>query len=148
MRAFTEEMDRLFHEGGRGRWPLVAGLLHDEDLTWTPAIEMQERDGRLFVRAELPGLAKANIKVQVSDQALTIEGERKQVKEASAEGYFRTERSYGRFARTIVLPDNAKPETAKATFKDGVLEIGLDVPAAVTPATRQLTIEERGGTPK
>jgi HSP20 family protein len=148
MRSFTEEMDRLFHEVGGGRWPFVTRLMHDESLTWSPVVEVQERDGRLFVRAELPGLSKNDIKVQVSDQALTIEGERKQTKDSSSEGYFRTERSYGRFYRTIALPDTAKPESARAIFSDGVLEVSVEMPSGATPPARQVTIEERGAIAK
>jgi HSP20 family molecular chaperone IbpA len=109
---------------------------------WSPDVEIEERDGTMIVRADPPGLTKNDVKVDVSEETLTIEGERKRVEEKKGEGYYRSERSYGRFHRSIALPEGAKPETAKASFANGVLEVTVEVPARKAPAARRLTIEE------
>ena len=80
------------------------------------------------MRVDLPGMAREDIKVEVTDETLTIEGERRHTEEKEEKGYYRSERSYGRFARTIALPEGADATTAKAEFKNGVLEVALDLP--------------------
>jgi HSP20 family protein len=72
---------------------------------------------------------------------LTIEGERKHEEEKKSEGYYRSERSYGHFSRSIALPEGAKADTTKASFKDGVLEVTLEAPTPATPAARRVEIE-------
>ena len=110
------DMDRLFQNFGLGR-ELDRGL-------WSPQIEMYEEQGKLHVRADLPGMSKDDVHCELRDNALILEGERKQEQERG--GW--SERSYGRFFRQIPLPENVNPDTAKASFKDGVLEITLDAP--------------------
>lgn len=85
------------------------------------------------MRAELPGINKAAVKVEIVDGALTIEGERNYETEGTKKGYFTTERAYGTFYRRISLPEEAKVGEAKATFKDGVLEVTI-------PASRRRTL--------
>jgi len=118
MRQFTEEMDRTF--GAMRTAP--SGAL------WSPAIEVTQKNGSLIVTAELPGLNKDDIKVAVTDDALTLEGERKQEKEEKREGYYHSERSYGKFYRAIALPEGAKADQAAAEFKEGLLTITVPVP--------------------
>jgi HSP20 family protein len=131
MRSLSEDMDRLFGDFvGRRRWPFSAFGTGTTEIAFTPNMEVEERQGQLYVRTDLPGLTKDNVKVEVTEDLLTIEGERKQEKETKNRGYYRSERAYGHFSRTLALPEGAKPETAKATFKDGVLEITIDVPAS------------------
>jgi HSP20 family protein len=142
MRSLTEDMDRYFHNMGVNRWPF--GLMHATDRhgsTWLPPIEIEERRGKIFVRAELPGLTKDDVKVEIRDDALIIEGERKTTHEEKSDEYYRTERSYGHFVRTIALPETAKLDTANATFSNGVLEVSLDVSAEKRAAGRQLAID-------
>ena len=135
MRRLTEEMDRAF--GLEPRVPLEA-----EIATWSPAIEVFERDRAFFVRAELPGLTKEEVKVTVVHDELTIEGERKVEKEEKKEGFYRTERRYGSFYRRIALPEHVKAEGAKATFKNGVLEI--EIPTIPIPEATKRTLEIQG----
>jgi len=118
MRAFTEEMDRVFRGIGA----------ETEIQAWTPVTDVQYSDGNLVVSAELPGLKKDDVKVEVTEDALTIEGERKQEHKEDREGYHRWERSYGRFYRSIPLPEGTKPEQVKAELKDGVLKVTVPVP--------------------
>ncbi len=136
MRRLTEEMDRAF-----GLDPLL-GVAGAPKPTWAPPIEVFERDHMFVVRAELPGLAKEDVKVTLTHEALTIEGERKVEKEEKTENFYRTERSYGGFRRCIALPDHVKAEAAKATFKNGVLEI--EMPAIPIPEAKTRTLEIQG----
>jgi HSP20 family molecular chaperone IbpA/Arc/MetJ-type ribon-helix-helix transcriptional regulator len=86
-----------------------------------PAVEVRERDGNLVVSAELPGLNKDDVKVEVTGDGLVIQGERKREQEEERGGVHRSERSYGSFYRSIPLPEGANIEQAKAQFNNGVL---------------------------
>jgi HSP20 family protein len=144
MRSLTEDLDRTFNELlGRRHWPFT-GLVTPAatGVSWTPPIETEERDGKLYVRTELPGLTKNDVKVEVTEDVLTIEGERKQESEKKEGDYYRSERSYGYFSRSVALPEGAKVDAAKATFKDGVLEIAIELPARKTPEARRIAIGE------
>jgi HSP20 family protein len=110
--------------------------------TWTPEVEVFHRDNELVVRADLPGLSREDIKVDVTDDRITIQGERKSEHEDKREGLYRTERSYGSFARVIPLPEGTITDQAKATFKDGVLEITMPAPPEQVRRGRRLDITE------
>ena len=139
MRRLTEEMDRVF-EGFRSS--LLPRLdLAKLDAAWAPPVEVSERGGQLVVRAELPGLDKKDVRVEIREDALTIEGERHHEREQKGKGFFRSERSYGSFFRQIRLPEGVDPETAKATFKNGVLEVTMPAPPK-PPRGRSIPIEE------
>jgi HSP20 family protein len=109
-----------------------AGLLK----RWSPQIEVLHNDQELIVRVDLPGLTKDDVKVEITDNLLTIEGERKQESEEQAEGFYRSERAYGNFYRAIPLPEGAKTDKAKAAFNNGVLEIKLETPKIAKTAKR------------
>lgn len=122
MRRFSHDMDRLFEDFGfRPRFFETTV----ETGVWAPNVEVLEKEGKLIVRAELPGLTKDDVKVGVTDDVLTLEGERKQEKEEKREGYFRSERSYGTFYRAIPLPEGVKADAIVANFKNGVLEVAM-----------------------
>jgi HSP20 family protein len=121
MRRLTEEMDRMF----TGNW---SGLRESEVGEWLPAVEITERDGKILVRADLPGINKDDVKVELTDGILTIEGERKQEHEEESQGFRRSERRYGRFFRSIPLPEGANLDQARAQFNNGVLEVSVPVP--------------------
>jgi len=143
IRSLSEDADRLFSEFGVSRrWPFSLRTSLTGEALWAPDVEVEERDGTMVVRADLPGLAKADIKVDVTDHAITIEGERKRLEERKEAGYYRSERSYGHFYRSIALPKGAKPDTAKANFANGVLEVTIQVPSQQAPTGRRLTIGE------
>lgn len=121
MRRMTEEMDRVIQE---------FGLERDSGnrAAWSPAIEVRERDGKFNVRAELPGLSPNDVKVEVVDNALIVQGERKEEHEEKDGGVQRTERQYGLFYRSIPLPEGADTEHANARFQNGMLEVTIPVP--------------------
>jgi HSP20 family protein len=147
MRRFAEEMDRLFEDFRLGASPPLPRFeLPWEGREggageWLPSLEVGERGGRLVVRADLPGLTKDDVKVEVRDDALTIEGERRQEREEKRKGLYRSERTYGRFYRQVPLPEGVDAEQAKASFRNGVLEVTM--PAPPRPAKgRKVPIEE------
>ena len=127
MRRFMEDIDRLFV----GDAPNVA---------WAPAVEMVERDGQLVVRADVPGLEKENVNVEVDDGHLVISGERRQEHEERREGVYRSERVYGRFCCAVPLPEGSDSDHASATFKNGVLEITMPVTGRHQP--RRLPVQD------
>jgi HSP20 family protein len=100
-------------------WP-AAGM----EIT-TPAVDLYEEKDDIVVKAELPGLEKDQIEVNLSGNRLTIKGEKKQEEEVKKEGYYRSERSYGSFVRTLELPTEVQTDKVKAAFKNGILEIRL-----------------------
>ena len=99
---------------------------------WTPQVETFRRGDKLVVRADLPGLSKDDIKVELDDNALVISGERSDEHEDNREGYYVTERSYGQFYRAVPLPEGVSGDQCEATFKDGVLEVTLKAPKGGT----------------
>ena len=125
MNALRRDMDELFGNFGLGS-PGPSTFSDIDRSGWAPAIEMYEKDGKLMVCADLPGMSKDDVHVDVRDNVLTIEGERKNEQRDEKGGW--SERSYGRFFRSISLPEGVSAETAKASFKNGVLEIALDAP--------------------
>jgi HSP20 family protein len=150
MRRFSEEMDRLFGDVfadfGTAQRRLAPRGGHGFGFPpgqWAPPIEVLERDDKLVVRAELPGLSKDDVKVEVTDDLLTIGGERREEREETREGYRHSERRYGRFSRSVPLPEGVSPEDVRCTFQNGVLEITMPAPQRVERGRR---IEIQGGT--
>jgi HSP20 family protein len=90
-----------------------------------PYVDVLERDKEIVVTADLPGVAKEDIKINVRDNMLEISAEKKMEKETKEEGYIKRERAYNRFYRTIRLPSSVDEASSKATFNNGVLEITL-----------------------
>ncbi len=117
------EVERIRREFDR----LLEELMPREEAerVFAPVVDVYETDQDLVVKAELPGVKKENLEVSIRDNALYIKGEKKEEKEEKTETYHRVERVYGRFERTIPLPTDVKLESAKAEFKDGVLEIRI-----------------------
>jgi len=142
MRRLSDEMEHVFEDvwGGRRWFPT---LWHGLEFggRWAPEIEIFERKGELVVRADLPGLTKDDVKVEITDNELLIEGERKEEKEQKEKGYYSSERSYGAFSRRIVLPEGVKGDQARAFFKEGVLEITMPAPKVPEKHGRRLDIK-------
>jgi len=133
MRRISDEMDRIFESFGVGAplsRPFGSAVFESPALQslWAPHIEVRERDGKLVIQADLPGVRKEDVNVQVEPDAVILHGERKQETTVDERGFYHTERSYGSFHRVIPLPEGVDTEQAKATFKDGVLHIELPVP--------------------
>ena len=152
MRRMAEDMDNLFEHFGLGRGalaipPAFGGLSDDlwstagmQQRAWTPPVEVSQQGDKIVVRADLPGLRKEDIDVEVNDGVLTISGERKEEREENRDGFYRSERSYGQFYRAIPLPDGASSEQVDAKFNDGVLEITLDAPVQQQSKAKRIQI--------
>ena len=100
-----------------------------------------QKGDRFVVRAELPGLKKDDVQVEMTDDAITIHGERRDEHEEERDGYYHSERQYGQFYRTIPIPEGVIPESAQATFNNGVLEVSMQAPPAESRG-RRLEINE------
>lgn len=143
MRRFSEDMDRFF-EDFWGRPASLTGTPRAiESFTWTPKVEVLRKNDQFIVRADLPGLTKEDVTLEITEEALTIEGERKHEKEEKGEGFYRSERAYGNFYRCIPLPEGVLAESAKATFKNGVLEVVVKTPPLPERRSRRLEIDTK-----
>ena len=113
-----------------------------EEASWFPEIDVFEKDNRLVTKIDLPGIKKYDVKVEVTDHHLAISGERKTEAEKKKENFYRCEREYGSFYRTVPLPEGVKLEDVKATFSDGVLEVSIPLPAKLEAKARKVEIQE------
>lgn len=141
LERFADEMDRMFDEFGFGRgWPQrVSG---DQKMTWAPRVDIAHRNNELVIRADLPGMNKDDVTVDVTDDTVTIQGERRREREEEHEGVYRSESTYGSFYRAIPLPEGAMSDQAKASFNNGVLEITMPAPPEQVNKGRRLDINE------
>jgi HSP20 family protein len=126
LRRFMEDMEQQWGQPGMGQGG--QGMATTGGAFFSPPMEVFEREGHLVVRADLPGLTKDDVHVEVTDEALTIEGERRAEHEERQGGVFHSERRYGRFHRQIPLPEGVNAEQVTASFKDGVLEVSMPAP--------------------
>jgi len=128
--SWEREIERLFDEFPRLRRP---SFLRDwepfraarELRIQPPTVDIYEDKGDVVVKAELPGMNKDEVDVTLSDSTLTIKGEKKKEEKVEEKDYYRCEREYGSFLRSIQLPSEVKADGVKATFKDGVLQVRM-----------------------
>ena len=134
--SIQERMNRLFDDTlARSR-----NLEEGTALTaWAPPVDIIEKEKEITLTAELPGMKKDDIKVEVKEGVLTLSGERTMEKEVKEENYHRNERTYGRFQRSFTLPSNIKQEGMKASYEDGLLSISL--PKEEEKKAKQISIE-------
>ena len=144
LRQMTNEFDRMFGDPffPRSFTPSLPAFALPEAVAWSPKVDVFEKDNRLITRVDLPGLKKEDVKVEVADGYLTLSGERKQETEEKTDAFYRSEREYGSFCRTVPLPEGVTLENIKATFADGVLEVSVPLPARVEGTVRKVEIEE------
>jgi HSP20 family protein len=143
MRRFSEDMDRLFGSffgASPTRWGDWPGEM--ASTSFWPEIEVQHAGDKLLIQADVPGLKKDDVTVEVRDHELHISGERRSESERKEGRFYRTERSYGSFYRTVQLPEGAKPDTASATFEDGVLKIEIEAPGGEQRQGRRIEVRE------
>jgi HSP20 family protein len=100
---------------------------------WVPAMDLVETDEHLVLRADLPGLTSDDVELEVKDGVLTVSGERKAEHQENSEGFYRVERAFGRFSRSLTIPDGVDAEQINADFNDGVLEVRIPKPAERQP---------------
>ncbi|MFZ1992740.1 MAG: Hsp20/alpha crystallin family protein, partial [Solirubrobacteraceae bacterium] len=107
---------------------------------WIPAMDLVETEDAFVLTADLPGLSESDVNIEVEDNVLTVSGERKSEHEDRKTGYYRVERSYGSFRRSLTLPDGVDPGVVKATFDKGVLEVTVPKPAQQAPRKVQIAV--------
>jgi HSP20 family protein len=100
---------------------------------WVPPMDLTEEENEYVLRADLPGLNEDDIEIEVKDDVLTISGERRYDHENRHEGFYRVERSFGSFSRTLDLPSGIGAEALRADFDRGVLEVHIPKPEQSTP---------------
>lgn len=132
MQELSNEMDRLFDSFLYGT--PTSGRTRREGMPrlWAPEVDVCEEGNQLRVSVDLPGISKDNVKIDVQQDTLVIQGERREERTEGGEqeGFRRTERQYGSFYRAILLPDYVDTEKANAQMKDGVLDITLPITEA------------------
>ena len=115
-------------------------FLEDAVATWSPAVDIFETEGEIVVKAELPGMDRKDIALNLENNVLTVKGDRRFEKETQEENYHRIERSYGGFSRTFSIPATVDAERIRADYKDGVLKIVLPKKEQAKP--KQIRIAE------
>jgi HSP20 family protein len=120
-RLFDDFFERRLAPFRGGRWLSAAG----GGLPSLPPVDVYEDKNEIVAKVELPGMEKDDIEINVADQLLTIKGSKKKEEEIKEDNYYRAERSYGAFVRTVELPKEVEADKAKAVFKNGVLEVRL-----------------------
>ncbi len=135
--SIHNEMSRLFDNWYRPTRYRAEG----ENLDWMPVVDILEADEHVEIRAEIPGLSEKNVQVSVTDDVLTLKGEKTQESEKKDQKYYRVERSYGKFQRSFTLPTNLNPEDIKAKFANGVLTVSIPKAKEVQPKEIQISVE-------
>ena len=134
---FSSEINRLFN------------TLFDEGQTqrWVPAMDLVEAEDHFVLKADLPGLSEGDVSIEIRDNTLTIAGERKSEHEARERGWYRVERSFGRFSRSLSLPEGVDPDAVAASFDRGVLEVRIPKPEERKPRRIQIGGANGNGKP-
>ena len=135
--SLQERINRMFDDTIRTLHPTDGEEL--EKGTWAPAVDIYETNDSFVVSADLPGLNKDEIQIDLKDNTLTLKGEKKFEEKVSKDNYIRVERAYGSFVRSFTLPQNADPEKIKAKYKEGILEITIPKKEEAKP--KQIKVE-------
>jgi HSP20 family protein len=106
---------------------------------WNPVVDIYDNDDNIVIKAELPGVDKKDISVDIKDRVLTLKGERSANNEVNEDNYYRKESTYGKFERSFTLPVDVNPEKIKADYKDGILKIEVPKPEHKKP--KQITVQ-------
>ena len=139
--TIQNEMNRLFNTFFDPPAPTSRGSATSR--RWMPAMDLIESGDHYVLRADLPGLSDDDVNIQLQDNVLTISGERNTEHEENEEGYYRLERAFGSFARSLTLPDGVNPDGVQAHFDRGVLEIRIPKPEQKKPQQVQITLGAR-----
>ena len=138
-----EEMGRRFEDFfGRPFLPSTWRRFPSEEMAWSPAIDVLEKDDRFEVKIDLPGVKEEDVDVSVTGDMLTISGEKQAEKEVKKKGYSYSERSYGSFSRSITIPSNVDAGKIEACYDKGVLEITLPKAVEVKPKKIKVTAKK------
>ena len=137
-RRFEDFFRRPFPFCGPPWWPRLRATEMEEVV---PSVDMFREGDDVVVKVELPGLKKEEVEVNLTEDTLTISGEKKKERKVEKKDYYRMERSYGSFSRSVPLPPNVQTEKARAQFRDGVLEIRIPGAEEAGKKSRKVTVE-------
>jgi HSP20 family protein len=137
MRDFDEVSERMNRLMMRPAWGGEEALVTAD---WAPIVDIQESDKEYLVKAELPEVKKDDVKVNIKDGVLTLEGERHQEKEEKNKKFHRVERSYGKFVRCFTMPEDADDKKVQADFKDGVLNVHIGKSEVAKPKAIEVKV--------
>jgi HSP20 family protein len=132
------EMNRLFST--LFDTPTMRGAGNGAMRRWIPAMDLIEADEHFVVKADLPGMTEADVKIEIQDNVLKISGERKTEREDKHEGFYRLERTSGSFSRALTLPEGIDPAAVTATFANGVLDVRFPKPVQAAPHRVQIAV--------
>ena len=138
---FSTEINRLFDT------LFEPANLSARTQRWAPAMDLVEAEDHFLLKADLPGLAEDDVTIEVQDNVLTISGERKAEHERKEKGYYRLERSFGRFSRSLTLPEGVNADAINAKFDKGVLEVSIPKPEERKPRRINIGGTEGNGKP-
>lgn len=138
--SLQSEMNRLFNTAFDA--PASGGGAR----RWVPAMDLVETEDAFVLRADLPGMKQEDVKIEVEDTLLTISGERAAEHEAREQGFYRLERSFGSFSRSLTLPKGVDGDAVKASFANGVLEVRVPKPEQHKPRRIQITVGDEPAT--
>ena len=135
MFSFRRPLSRVFDD-----FFLPHTTTEDGSLTWgwNPVVDIYDNEDNIVIKAELPGVSKKDIEIDIKDRVLTLKGERSADNQVKEDNYYRRERTYGRFERSFTLPANVDPDKIKADYSDGVLKIEVSKPEDQKP--KQITV--------
>jgi HSP20 family protein len=139
--SLQTEMNRLFNTAFEGPATGNGGSRR-----WTPAMDLVETEDHFVLRADLPGMSESDVTIELEDNVLTVAGERRAAHEEKREGFYRVERAFGNFSRSLTLPKGIDAEGVTAQFANGVLEVRVPKPAQRKP--HKITISGRDGEPQ
>ena len=129
---FAGEFNRLFNT--------LFDASEAQGQRWNPAMDLVEAEDHFVLKADLPGLSEEDIAIEIQDNTLTLSGERRSEHEDHARGWYRVERSSGRFSRSLTLPEGVNPEAVSAAFDKGVLEVRIPKPEQRKPRRVQIGV--------
>jgi HSP20 family protein len=138
---FSRDVDRLFDAFFGGE---------RESRRWVPPMDLVEAEDHFVLKADLPGLDEGDVSIEIQDGTLTISGERKAEHESRERGWYRIERSFGSFSRSLTLPERVDPDGISASFDRGVLEVRVPKPEEHKPRRVEIkagSVRENGGAP-
>ena len=122
--------------------PLWSGMPRMmEDVEPIPSVDIYEEGDTIVLKSELPGITKSDLDINLTDDTITISGEKKKEEKVEKKNYYRLERSFGSFKRSFALPSGVQSDKAKASFKNGVLEVKIPKSEEAKKKERKIKIE-------
>jgi len=138
--SWPEDFERYFDRRMR-EWPLRFWRRPQETGAWIPDLDVFEKDGKVIVRTDLPGMRPEDIDVTMEGDVLTIKGHRAEEKEVKETDYYCSERATGEFLRTVRLPEGVAGDKIEAHYENGVLEVTVPKPAATGSAAVKVPVK-------